>query len=153
MCSILFSERFSHILSWIPKSILIILHFYHYCCSAMYELLSPLTFVAVSHSVTGHGKLFMSHLKWSIFKLNGLLCQAVPGWAQFGIRDQSKEITSFWEYGRTFDEGFSRERDYPVMLHLYPWRKSSKLTPVLTHTFPVSFIQYMVPNLWWQNTI
>ena len=57
---------------------------------------------------------------------------------QFGIRDQPKWTTSFWEYGRTFDDGFSRERDYPLTLRFYPRRKRSRSTLVLTHTLPVS---------------
>lgn len=36
----------------------------------------------------------------------------------FYAGDHWKGITSFWKYARTSDEGFPRERDYPLMLHL-----------------------------------
>lgn len=77
-------------------------------------------------------KLFMSHSKWSIFKLSWSLMSGCPGCAQFGIGE--KGITSVWKYGRTPDEGFPKERDYPFMLHLKPWRKYSVLTGAPTHT-------------------
>lgn len=64
-------------------------------------------------------KPFVSHFKWSIFRLF-MVSYVEPSLAAltFYVGDHWKGITSFWKYARTSDEGFPRERDYPLMLHL-----------------------------------
>lgn len=72
------------------------------------------------------------------------------------MRDLRKEITSFWEYGGTFDEGFSREGGLSSYASFISLEEAQRINPgsvtythmrahTLSHTRFVSFIEHVVP--------
>lgn len=76
---------------------------------------------------------FMSHLKWSIFKLNGLWCQAVPDGAPSGRRDPRRGNDIILGIWRELWWGIFKRRGIILLCFIYILGGSTANKPRLSH--------------------